>query len=490
MQGSGNVLVVGEAGADGSPRPISWEMLTAARQVASELGSGNVTGLFIGAGIADAARTWASGGADRVLIADGEGFAGLMPSTAAAALTRAIAAADPAVVLVPGTTAGRDYAPLVAARLGAGLAADCVSFAVEDGALVATRPVLGGRALTRITFPGGGPVMATVRSGSFAKAEPGLTEPVVEMLDVALTPEDQRVSLVETTPKGTGASRLDSAEVVVSGGRGLKEPAHFAMVEELGGGVRRGGRGNAGRCRCRMATAPRADRPDGKDGFTAPLRRRWHQRRGAAQRRDAGFGLHRGDQSRSGRADLQDRVVRNRRRSLRGRSRADYRGAQRQELTGTDTMSSEQAPRTELWDLPRDTWNRFLVTMRRALTRRCPYCGSPGIYDGYFALRERCPRCGVRFEREEGYFLGAYALNLIVAEFLGLGLAIVLDLQNGSARPPVDLAGSHRRGAGDRVPGSPLPVLTDRLDRDGPRLPPAWARFRAAAAGNADRARR
>jgi uncharacterized protein (DUF983 family) len=67
-----------------------------------------------------------------------------------------------------------------------------------------------------------------------------------------------------------------------------------------------------------------------------------------------------------------------------------------------------------------------VVTMGRALGRRCPYCASPGIYDGYFALRQRCPRCGVRFEREEGYFLGAYALNLIVAEFLGLGLAIVL----------------------------------------------------------------
>ena len=89
-------------------------------------------------------------------------------------------------------------------------------------------------------------------------------------------------------------------------------------------------------------------------------------------------------------------------------------------------LSSEQAPRTELWDLPRDTWNRFVVTMRRALGRHCPYCGSPGIFDGYFALREHCPRCGVHFEREEGYFLGAYALNLIVAEFLGLGLAIVL----------------------------------------------------------------
>jgi electron transfer flavoprotein alpha subunit len=233
VQGSGNVLVVGEAGADGSVRPIAWEMLTAAREVASGLGTGNVTGLFIGAGIGDAARTWASGGADRVLIADDAGFSGLMPSPAAAALTRAITAADPAVILVPGTTAGRDYAPLVAARLGAGLAADCVSFDVKNGELSASRPVLGGRALTRVTFPGPGPAMATVRSGSFAKAEPGLSEPVAEMLDVALTPEDQRVSLVETTSKGTGASRLDSADVVVSGGRGLKEPAHFAMVEDL-----------------------------------------------------------------------------------------------------------------------------------------------------------------------------------------------------------------------------------------------------------------
>jgi uncharacterized protein (DUF983 family) len=72
--------------------------------------------------------------------------------------------------------------------------------------------------------------------------------------------------------------------------------------------------------------------------------------------------------------------------------------------------------------------------MGRALTRRCPYCGSPNIYESYFALREQCPRCGIHFEREEGYFLGAYALNLITAEFVGLGLAIILifktDLQH------------------------------------------------------------
>ena len=62
----------------------------------------------------------------------------------------------------------------------------------------------------------------------------------------------------------------------------------------------------------------------------------------------------------------------------------------------------------------------------RALARRCPYCGAPGIFDGWWSLRDRCPRCGVAFAREEGYFLGAYALNLIVAETLALLIALYL----------------------------------------------------------------
>ena len=64
--------------------------------------------------------------------------------------------------------------------------------------------------------------------------------------------------------------------------------------------------------------------------------------------------------------------------------------------------------------------------LRRALTRRCPYCGAGHIFHGWFALRERCPMCNSKFEREDGYFLGAYAINLIVAEFVGLGIALFL----------------------------------------------------------------
>jgi electron transfer flavoprotein alpha subunit len=232
MQGGADVLVVGEAASDGSLRPVSWEIFTPARQIADASG-GKVVALFMGAGIAAAARSWATAGADRLLIADDSRLEGVMPAAAATVLTQAIAQMQPAVVLVPGTTAGRDYAPLVAARLGTGLAADCVEFAVADGALTATRPVLGGRALSRIRFLGEGPAMATVRSGSFAKTAPGVSQPDVETLNVTLEPAALRVSLVETTPKGSGVSRLDSADIVVSGGRGLGKPEQFALVDEL-----------------------------------------------------------------------------------------------------------------------------------------------------------------------------------------------------------------------------------------------------------------
>ena len=76
--------------------------------------------------------------------------------------------------------------------------------------------------------------------------------------------------------------------------------------------------------------------------------------------------------------------------------------------------------------LPASTWERLRLTLWRASRRRCPYCGAGGIFRNYFELREACPICHTRFEREEGYFLGAYALNLIVTEILGLGFAIWL----------------------------------------------------------------
>ena len=231
MQGIGTVLVVGEAGADGSPRPISWELLTAAQQIASDLGGGNVTGLFIGAGITEAARIWASGGADRILIADSQNLAGLLPSTAAAVLTRAIAETGPRVVLVPGTTAGRDYAPLVAARLGAGLAADVISFEVQGDVIRARHPVNTGK-LNATLEVSGTPALLSLRPGTHA-ATPSPRQARVETVAPAADPAASRVVVTEMRQVAKGRPDLGEARVIVSGGRGLKSGENFKLVEEL-----------------------------------------------------------------------------------------------------------------------------------------------------------------------------------------------------------------------------------------------------------------
>jgi uncharacterized protein (DUF983 family) len=75
-------------------------------------------------------------------------------------------------------------------------------------------------------------------------------------------------------------------------------------------------------------------------------------------------------------------------------------------------------------DLPPAGWPRLRTLLVRALTRRCPQCGAPGIFRNYWSLKDECPRCHYRFEREEGYFLGAYALNLLFAEFITVGLLV------------------------------------------------------------------
>lgn len=225
------VLVVGEVGAAGI-RPVAWETLAAARPVAAELGE-PVIGLIMGSGVDQAARDFA-GGLDRILIADAPELSEPTAETATTVLNAAVRSVEPTVVLMPGTTLGRDYAPRLAARLGVACAADCTGFSIEDSTLVAIRPLYGGRVQSAVRFTGDGPWLATVRPGSLESTPVTAgSPPEPEAIEVELSPDDTRVSIRETTEKQTGLTNLTAAKVVVSGGRGLKEPDNFKLVEEL-----------------------------------------------------------------------------------------------------------------------------------------------------------------------------------------------------------------------------------------------------------------
>lgn len=228
----GGVLVVAEVGSAGNLRPVSFELVTAGRRLADQLGT-TLTGLVMAPNAGDVAGDLAATGIDRLLVIEAPQLAGLPSEPAATALAAAIEQAQPAIVLAPGTTAGRDYAPRLAARLGVASASDCVDVTVEDGTLVAIRTVLGGRLQSRVELPAGQLRIVTVRAGSFPKAEATGSAVEPETVPVTFSERDSRVTLRTTAEKPTGATNLEAAEVVVTGGRGLKEPDKFELVEDL-----------------------------------------------------------------------------------------------------------------------------------------------------------------------------------------------------------------------------------------------------------------
>jgi electron transfer flavoprotein alpha subunit len=222
------ILTFAEA-RDGKLRRASLETLSEARRLAGPLGAG-VTTVVIGPGSGSLAPELTAQGADRVVAFEDAGFAAYATESYARALAQAIAEAKPSVVLVPFTAMGKDLAPRVAARVGAGLASDCVALEVKDGRLVGRRPMYAGKAYATVEWAGE-PQMATLRPNVFPLGSRDEARPVELVRAAADTSARARVSAVTATAQGK--VQLGEAQIVVSGGRGLKGPENFHLVESL-----------------------------------------------------------------------------------------------------------------------------------------------------------------------------------------------------------------------------------------------------------------
>jgi electron transfer flavoprotein alpha subunit len=217
----------------GTPKPVSWELMGKAREFASNL-SGPVVALIVGYHVSDLASEAIAFGADRVLIADDAAFAQYRAGVSAAALKAAIQAAEPRVILVPATSGARDTAALAACALGIGLASDCQGLTMDqDGNLLADRPVFGGNIITTIAYSGHSQ-MATVRPRTFPLPSPDTSrsrEFVPLAVDLGEVGEWEEVLSVETPEAGEVG--VDTANIIVAGGRGVKGPEGFTSIREL-----------------------------------------------------------------------------------------------------------------------------------------------------------------------------------------------------------------------------------------------------------------
>ena len=224
----------------GDVSPVTREVLARGRKLA-DAASGKLAALVL----ADDAKAIASHlgglGVDEAVGVSNAELARYRTRPYVEAAAAAIEAHGPAAVLVGATMNGREFAASLAAKLGAGIASDCLE--VEwSGKLVAKRPVYGGRLLDTVEWTDGDTAVASIRPRAYA--DPGAqggSAPAVREVGSTI-PADALDAEIVTFKKAVGeAVNLADADVIVSGGRGLQVPENFAIVkalaDELGGAV-------------------------------------------------------------------------------------------------------------------------------------------------------------------------------------------------------------------------------------------------------------
>ena len=221
-------LVVAEV-TDGKLRPVSLELVSEARRLANA-GGGSV-GVAVLAESAPHVGALAAYGADRVYEIPG---AGMAAASALEALAREV---DPELILLPATAAGSDLAAALAARLGAGLATNCLTLVPGNGGRLAQkRPMYAGKVIATVETKTR-PSLVTARPRVFSLGQPDTsrTAQVISRPAPQPSPWEAITEVVEMIKAERQELDVAEAEVVVSGGRGLGGPEAFTMLRELAG---------------------------------------------------------------------------------------------------------------------------------------------------------------------------------------------------------------------------------------------------------------
>jgi len=215
---------------DNKLKKSAFEVVQTARTIADQIG-GEVIALIIGDQVQAIAVELGGYGATKVLAVQ-QPKLGKYSSTAYAKVIAEVAKKEQVdIILLPATAMGKDAAPRIAVKLDAGLASDCIALKVDNGNILATRPVYAGKAQTEIKINSAVKVF-TLRPNVFPGGTSTGAAAIVEVVDISLSESDFASFVLETTQ---ASSKIDVAEadIIVSGGRGMKGPENFKMIEDL-----------------------------------------------------------------------------------------------------------------------------------------------------------------------------------------------------------------------------------------------------------------
>jgi electron transfer flavoprotein alpha subunit len=219
-----NILVYAEV-QDGSPRSNTLELLSKARDL------GTVDAVALGPGAREAAGSLGAHGASRVLVNEDQAFAEYLAEPATDCLAAVAGSGSPDLILFSFTSDSREVAGRLAARLGVGLISNAVDVEAGEGGFRARVPYFGGAKVATYRA-NANPAIVLVRPKSFEASRTDGQAEVVE-IEAAIREGSRRARIVERRVEAAEQVKLEDAQVVVSGGRGLGGPENFHLVEEL-----------------------------------------------------------------------------------------------------------------------------------------------------------------------------------------------------------------------------------------------------------------
>ena len=191
---------------------------------------GAVSAVLPGSGIGEAAAGLGAWGADKIYVADDPNLDLYSSDGYAEVVVKAVEQAQPSAIFFAGTAMGRDLAPTVAARLGVGAIPDAVGLELDGETFSVRRPVYSGKATTTADTAGNTPQVISLRPNVFAAEESAGAGEVVALDGLSLS---IRAVVKELLEAEGGELDVAEADVIVSGGRGIKGPENFALIKSL-----------------------------------------------------------------------------------------------------------------------------------------------------------------------------------------------------------------------------------------------------------------
>ncbi len=226
----GNVLIFAEH-QDGKIKKTALELATKGKELAAGLG-GQVEAVLIGNAGEAAAKELGPYGVKKIYVLENPKLEKYNTVGFVKVLADLVNEVKPEIFLASATPAGKDLFPRLAGRLNTGLASDVVDLKIDGGKLLATHPVYSGKALVDVKIPNSTPQMALVRPNSFGVEIPDAGS-AAEIQKKAADPGELKAEMKDLVKGQSDKVDLTEAEIIVSGGRAMKEAANFKILFDL-----------------------------------------------------------------------------------------------------------------------------------------------------------------------------------------------------------------------------------------------------------------